>query len=642
MSALAPPRFLAPLLLAWATLVLSPARAAAPPDDVEATGVIEALGAADVTVGGYTFAVTAATEIRGEDGDLTIDDLALGMLVEAEGSYTPAGLLVAEEIEVEDGNGGRVEVEGRITALADSALTVGGVPFRITGATEIRGPGDPTAADLAVGIYVEVRGHFAAAGAVADRIEIEEGDDEVEVRGPIEALGDASLTVQGHAFAVTPATRIEGDDHQPMAFEDLAVGVFVEVHGAFAPDGGLVATRVEVEGFGEDEVEFTGAVEALDDSAITVSGLTFAVTDQTAITDDQNHPIPFGALVVGMVVEIRGAYGPAGVLTATDIHVEDVFEDEVEAKAALDAVADSTVVLLGRPFLVGPATRILGLDGQPIALADLAAGQVVEVHARLDVDGSLVALRIERDDTPADHIRLKAAVTAVGAAGVEVVGVAFVVDDATVILDRDGDPATLADLAAGQRVDVDGVVEGGVRRATRIEIERAAQAAGLVSTVGAGGFGLPGLHVTYDAATLFVDEAGRPFSPGQLAAGHVVRVYGTATAAATVAASRVVASLAGAVGTEGGAPAARVELGAPAPNPVAGTATLRYTLAEPAVVSLTVLDALGREVRRLVDAPTAAGAHEARFDAAGLPAGVYVVRLTAGGASAVRRVTVVR
>ena len=83
-------------------------------------------------------------------------------------------------------------------------------------------------------------------------------------------------------------------------------------------------------------------------------------------------------------------------------------------------------------------------------------------------------------------------------------------------------------------------------------------------------------------------------------------------------------------------------LDAPAPNPVRQSARLAYALAEAGTVRLSVFDMLGREVAVLADGPRPAGDGEARFDARGLASGVYVVRLVAGGAVAVRTVTVVR
>ena len=78
------------------------------------------------------------------------------------------------------------------------------------------------------------------------------------------------------------------------------------------------------------------------------------------------------------------------------------------------------------------------------------------------------------------------------------------------------------------------------------------------------------------------------------------------------------------------------------PNPASTAATVRYTLAAPETVRVTVFDVLGREVARPVDGARAAGPHTEALIVAGLPAGVYAVRLDAGGRTAVRRLSVVR
>ncbi len=71
-------------------------------------------------------------------------------------------------------------------------------------------------------------------------------------------------------------------------------------------------------------------------------------------------------------------------------------------------------------------------------------------------------------------------------------------------------------------------------------------------------------------------------------------------------------------------------LRAPYPNPASGRATVAYELAEAGPVRVAVYDALGREVTVVADGPRRrAGTHVA-LDASRLPAGVYVVRMTAG------------
>ena len=79
------------------------------------------------------------------------------------------------------------------------------------------------------------------------------------------------------------------------------------------------------------------------------------------------------------------------------------------------------------------------------------------------------------------------------------------------------------------------------------------------------------------------------------------------------------------------APPSDLVLDAPRPNPSAGRAEIGYALPSGERVRLAVYDVLGREVLRLRDgAEEAAGFH--RAEVSGLAAGLYVVRLVAGGA----------
>ncbi len=78
------------------------------------------------------------------------------------------------------------------------------------------------------------------------------------------------------------------------------------------------------------------------------------------------------------------------------------------------------------------------------------------------------------------------------------------------------------------------------------------------------------------------------------------------------------------------------------PNPLAAAAEVRFGLPEPGAVRLAVFDALGREVARLAEGAHAAGWHSASLDAAALPSGAYVVRLTAGTHAEAIAVTVLR
>ena len=66
------------------------------------------------------------------------------------------------------------------------------------------------------------------------------------------------------------------------------------------------------------------------------------------------------------------------------------------------------------------------------------------------------------------------------------------------------------------------------------------------------------------------------------------------------------------------------------PNPFNPWTQIGFRVAESGLVKLAVYNLLGQEVAQLVNGEVEAGYHEVRFDAAGLPSGVYFCRMNAG------------
>lgn len=83
-------------------------------------------------------------------------------------------------------------------------------------------------------------------------------------------------------------------------------------------------------------------------------------------------------------------------------------------------------------------------------------------------------------------------------------------------------------------------------------------------------------------------------------------------------------------------------LGSNYPNPFNPSTTISFTIAQPEHVSLTVYDALGREVSKLVDADLGAGSHTATFGGRNLASGMYVYRIQAGDFLAEKKMQLVK
>jgi flagellar hook assembly protein FlgD len=69
------------------------------------------------------------------------------------------------------------------------------------------------------------------------------------------------------------------------------------------------------------------------------------------------------------------------------------------------------------------------------------------------------------------------------------------------------------------------------------------------------------------------------------------------------------------------------------PNPYSDQTTIGFTLASPSEVKIEVHDMNGRKVATVSERQYLAGTHSVTWNAAEIPAGVYVVSITAGGRS---------
>lgn len=78
------------------------------------------------------------------------------------------------------------------------------------------------------------------------------------------------------------------------------------------------------------------------------------------------------------------------------------------------------------------------------------------------------------------------------------------------------------------------------------------------------------------------------------------------------------------------------------PNPFNPTTNLRFSIAEDQLVRLELFDILGRKVGMLVNEKKSAGNYSVKWDAAGLPSGTYIYRLTAGNFTAVKKMILMK
>ncbi len=78
------------------------------------------------------------------------------------------------------------------------------------------------------------------------------------------------------------------------------------------------------------------------------------------------------------------------------------------------------------------------------------------------------------------------------------------------------------------------------------------------------------------------------------------------------------------------------------PNPFNPTTTIKFNLAEPQKVKLTVYSLLGEEVEVLMDEYKSAGTHSVVFNAYDLPSGVYIYTIVAGNRTSSKKLILLK
>lgn len=78
------------------------------------------------------------------------------------------------------------------------------------------------------------------------------------------------------------------------------------------------------------------------------------------------------------------------------------------------------------------------------------------------------------------------------------------------------------------------------------------------------------------------------------------------------------------------------------PNPFNNIATISYSNTENQNVTITIFDALGKQITQINKGELSAGKYTEQFDGSNLPAGIYFVNITAGNSSITKKVSITK
>jgi cytochrome c5 len=221
-------------------------------DEVDAEGLVTRfVSAIDFDVAGQKVTTSAATAFFNG----TAADLGLNVKVEAEGKLDANGTLIAAKVTFKRQSSVRLAASIDSVDAANNTFTALGVTVVVDASTRKEDHESDNHffnfADLRVGDWVEVGGYAdpAASGRlIASRLERDDPEDEVELRGLAADIGTTSLKVFGVTVDLLPGTEFEDEDTEISAAEFLAraAGQIVDVEGIWNGTS-LLADKAEIE-----------------------------------------------------------------------------------------------------------------------------------------------------------------------------------------------------------------------------------------------------------------------------------------------------------------------------------------------------------------------------------------------------------
>ena len=254
-----------------------------------------------------------------------------GLLVDAKGSTCtgPApvcGTLTASKVEP---NGPQMqdaadfEVEGFVTKINSPTDFVVGNQRVLTMASTLFEGG--VAADIAVGVKLEVEGVLAGGVLSASKVEFRDG---IKLEGDVANLTASSFELNGlPGITVMPngLTEFSGGIN---GLNDLVNGDHVRVRGRISSGTTIIGSEIEKRS-ADTRVELQGPIQSITGASpnqmvtilgegVNTAGVVFQDVDESVITRDAF----FAKAVVGTLVKARGALGGGGGINWSEMELE--------------------------------------------------------------------------------------------------------------------------------------------------------------------------------------------------------------------------------------------------------------------------------------------------------------------------------
>lgn len=367
----------------------------------------------------------------------------------------------------------------RKPGLADDRVTLG---FEnVSSASESK---------LRIGMNVTIKGTINSAAGTGEYESIEF---QPELRGPLDSAGvdtgANTLTVMGRKVQVSANTSFDSVQDLNEISGELQAGNHpeLEISGSLDNSSGtLIATRIarkalDFNSLAEKTVQIKGAIATSNVASGATSG-SFTLGDKTInfSAASLGSNITTADLAAGTVVEVRGVLS-GNVITASRIEKKNAVDagvnDTVKLKGTANGgIVNSTFTINGPngAITVNTAAASFQKGGTAATSAIVSAGATLEVEGTLRADGSVAATKVYLEVEKIAKLEGNASAGAFNAAtnSLSLNGVPVTISATTRLLDRDGSALDPAKIAAGDHLQIDGVIDGTSGKVSASQVQR--------------------------------------------------------------------------------------------------------------------------------------------------------------------------
>ena len=354
-------------------------------------------GFGSVIMNGVRWNTDSATfEINGRPGSQS--DLGVGMVVRVEGERLANGSARADRVIFESRLRGPVRQIDILSADA-RALEIFGIRAIVSRAGTVF---DGTDLDsVAVDTFVDLSGFANGDGELeATHLRVRGGSvvnvTEVKLFGTVSGLAGGSFVLGTSEINFDGMTIL--DDFGPGGLQD---GVQVRVEGILLANDAVGAREIETPRRGRDARFVQNELQGVVSDFVSTADFRVAgqAVDASGARFEPNDPL---LLRDGVRVEVEGPIDASGTLLAEEVKFRSNrvrIHAEVASDADVDVAADR-IWMLGIPIDLDRATEVRDQrdDVGGFDLADVRAGDFLEIRGVARSDGRVVSTRFERDD----------------------------------------------------------------------------------------------------------------------------------------------------------------------------------------------------------------------------------------------------